>query len=310
MNQLPNLNSPGTPVLDPEFNSEAARLLGSDPVAEGRLSAPVSKPVPYSVRKGRPPKQKQQVEVVAEQRATIAPTAPPPPTKPAGPLRIVFTGRMRSGKDYAASQLCETVLGFADPLYPLVASVINADADKAAAGVRAMLQILGQWGRGTVNKEYPWTVERALFLKSLPEFLDGYPEGTLKNSVDWTQYGKDEALWFNSLSKRAADLKSVGITNARFKNELDGLKAIGFQHWHVVAPGKEILERLAKEGIKSGDPVLTDYSEQMALSFDRQIMAKMGKTGGKKLRVLWGSQSPAPTEFFSLDELKKELIKY
>lgn len=109
------------------------------------------------------------------------------------PLKIAFAGEMRAGKDTAVAYFLETQGGLhlklADPLYEMQAA-IQSIAGFPQEKDRALLQYLG------------------------------------------TEYGrnKDENVWVNHLIRRVAEHRgqNIFVSDARFNNEFDALKAAGF----------------------------------------------------------------------------------
>src|SRR4051812_18700276 len=99
--------------------------------------------------------------------------------------RLALSGQLKSGKDYVANQCGYTVVGFADPIYALV-KVLLGTSDKNIPGVRRMLQLVGQWGRGIVSEEYPLTLERASTTKWIKYTgAVAMPPGTRYEGVNW-----------------------------------------------------------------------------------------------------------------------------
>src|SRR6185295_6639132 len=157
--------------------------------------------------------------IVSEQ----SPTASVPPLGSINGIsiggKIFFTGRIGVGKDYLANAIGAKVLGFADPMYALVEYLtgvkVTANDGKNIAGIRKMLQQIGQFGRDEVNEQYPYTVERSMFclmVRSLAaqKLIDF-------GGVEWSKYGKNRDLWIDGLLRRSEVTEGkMAVTNCRF----------------------------------------------------------------------------------------------
>lgn len=227
--------------------------------------------------------------------AGAIPSAMPAPaafaSAPADFTKVMFTGRIFAGKDYCADAAKYTKIGMADPIYQIASELtgleISASKNKDAPGIRAMLQAIGQYGRGTVNDKYPWTLARANFLELIhSKFLEFSMLG----------FG-DDGFWikvFFDTLERVESGTRVACTNIRFKDEFDALKERGFQHWHVMTSKPEWDARVAANKIASNAPQLSDTSEQFAIGIDNGFIARMKQPGGK-MRCIWNSSAPVPS---------------
>lgn len=242
---------------------------------------------------------------VAGLMAASAPAAPESVSVPRNRNRIFFTGRLCSGKDNAAEAAGLQILGLADPLYFLVNRLFNlkvsATEGKDIPGVRATLQLLGQWGRGDYTDKSPATPARAVFLDFLRDrsraLNEAYP------SVRWGDYGNSQDIWLNAAIRRADEMAisnpaAVAITNVRFENEYKRLTAEGWTHYHVMCSAKTWQQRLATKNMRIDNPALKDTSEQLAIALDNDVMRrlKMGTAGSGMLRVIWNDSEPAPSK--------------
>lgn len=232
--------------------------------------------------------------------AVLASPAQPPPPAPAV-LRdidkVFYTGRMGVGKDYVAALTGSTIFGLADPIYYLVNHFtglkVSSISGKDIPGVRSTLQILGQWGRGDVDAEYPVSPARITFVRmvqSLGNSID--PDNS--QLVDWKQFGIDKDLWLNSLVARVNAFfaenpgKRVAVTNVRFENEYKFLSAAGWKHYHVMCSPATWARRLAKQKLSPDAPQLKDKSELLANAMDADVVRRLSKQpSGSVLRVIW-----------------------
>jgi hypothetical protein len=147
-----------------------------------------------------------------------------------------------------------------------------------------------------VNAQYPLTTERAIFITAIRSLAES---GVLEKSlgVDWSNFGRSENIWIDAaLSRVAADVGRVAITNVRFANEFRKLSEVGYSNWHVMTTPAEWQARLAARKIQPNDPVLKDTSEQLAANLDAQVIGTISKQRvGPKLRVIWNSTTPPPS---------------
>lgn len=236
-------------------------------------------------------------------RALIAPPAAPKVT-PMAPMadRIYTTGRLRAGKDHVLTALGYTIHGFADPLYA-VQEFFFGTRDKSAPGARKFLQMLGQWGRGVVNEQYPLTAARAVFTTMIRSMASQLPNP----EVAWDTFGASEDIWVNALLKRIKVAEGkIAVSNCRFENEYKLLAAAGLKHYHVMCSRDTWTKRLQKTGLTPQSPEVNDYSERFAAALDADALQNIKlKPNGGKLRVIWndpGVRSPSP-RFITMAEL-------
>lgn len=286
----------------PLSGGEADRASGETSLAEAMAAvSPTSEA--QAVQVAANPLAKQPGKLVAEVRAKSEQQGTDPETVAArvNLSRAFYTGRMCVGKDYVAGLTGATIEGFALPLYTLAKYFFGVDVSAAAnkdlPGMRAFLQTAGQWGRGTVNAQYPYSTARAAFIATVRAVAN---EGAFDDflGVCWDDYGRTENIWLNAALARisAAAPERVAITNVRFANESKELLSQGWLNWHVMTSPDEWAARLAKRKMDTKSPVLRDVSEQMADALDRQVIAEVSRSRtGRKLRVIWNSDKPVPS---------------
>jgi len=217
--------------------------------------------------------------------------------------RLFFTGRLCVGKDYIAKLCGAQIFGFADPLYAIAKHFfgieVTSEKNKDVPGMRAFLQAVGQWGRGTVSEKYPYTPARALFIQSMRALglRDIDPDNSLR--VNWANYGLTDNIWLDSALERVylAQAARVALTNVRFNNEFKRLNSEpGWTHFHVMTSAKEWADRLAKRGLKTDAPVLKDISEIMSHQLDQNVIKQIsGQKTGPKIHCIWNSTTPPPS---------------
>jgi hypothetical protein len=215
--------------------------------------------------------------------------------------KIFLTGRLCAGKDYLASKIGAEVEGFSRPLYALAEFFfgvrVTADSNKDIPGMRAFLQAVGQWGRGTVSAAYPLTPARAIFITAIRS-LAAAGQFDKSLGVDWDSFGRSDNIWLDAALLRVSMSNAArhAITGCRYSNEFKRLTEEGWINWHVMTTPNEWHARLAKRNIKPDAPVLKDISEQLAANLDNQVIAEISKRKiGPKLRVVWSSATPPPS---------------
>jgi hypothetical protein len=222
--------------------------------------------------------------------------------------KVFFTGGLAVGKDHMAGVAGLPIEGLARPLYALAnlffAASVDANGNKdALPGMRAFLQTVGQWGRGTINAQYPVSPARAAFIGMIRSLAGTLP-GNL--GVDWASFGINENIWLDAALVRiaAAGPERISITNVRFANEFAQLTKLGWTNFHVITTPAERIERLAKRGLTPESPVLKDTSEQLSRALDNQVIKQLSTVrNGAKMRVIWNSAAPCPsTRLWTLAE--------
>jgi hypothetical protein len=244
--------------------------------------------------------------------------------------KYCLTGKLRSGKDFAA-KLCEgTILSFADPFYAVGKSLFGIGVegkDDPKNSLRKFYQNMGEWGKGTVDEQHPLTMERANFTL----LMRAHGAELCDVLVDWRSYGHNTNIWLESLLARSMQLTGennhtidfddegqpvsqsvplnnvdVFVTNVRYRFEMQELRQNGFDHFHSMCSEQTYIERLRQVGINLGDQRLKHISEKLANDLDREVMniIRLHPTG-PKLKVIWNDNRPSPSDrLFSLDEFK------
>lgn len=227
--------------------------------------------------------------------------------------KVFYTGQLGVGKDHIAEKSGAIIFGFADPMYQVASHFfgveVTATKNKDLPGMRQFLQILGQWGKGIVNEQYPYTPARACFItmiRSLGAF------GKFDPSVKWDEYGTKESLWTDSLVRRAATApadRRIAATNARFDVEFNALSEASWTHFHIICSPATWAKRLATKKLTPQSKELNDISEQMAIKMNRGV-AQMLKTDptGPKIKCVWNDDAPCPSpRLFTLNEFLSEV---
>lgn len=169
---------------------------------------------------------------------------------------IAFIGRMRSGKDTAGGRLCEahgyTRLAFADPLKdaalaldPWIPYERAVDLGISAARLSAVVDSVG-WDRA--KSEYP----------EVRRILQHMGQGVR---------ALEPNFWVNQLTKRWWDLgpdTPTVVTDVRYRNEADALKAHGFKLVRITRPSswEDVKAAALNDGVRShpSETELSDYA--------------------------------------------------
>lgn len=191
--------------------------------------------------------------------------------------RVIFTGRLRAGKDHVAQILGLKPLGFAEPLYAACSALLGS-CDKSLPAHRRLLQLLGAWGRGTsLEGEYelglPLQKDVAeLFQKHPEKILD---EAHLKLPVDWTLFGRRADFWIIVAQAKAKTILRenpevrIAIPNGRFPNEVEAFQKIGFLHLHVTCSEET---RRSRPGGNVSAEAENDVTEAYAKELDYSLL--------------------------------------
>lgn len=167
---------------------------------------------------------------------------------------LVFSGRMRAGKDTLAAAIGAARLSFAAPLYE-VADRLIPGWSKDRVEDRAFLQSAGRVLRGRSERTGDIRAEASDVLRTFSDLgFDGA--------------GRDDCLTRVLISKARKTAEAghlVAVTNARFPDELAALKDEGFSHFHVSCSARTRAARIGHSLSSSTD---RDPSERMAAFFD------------------------------------------
>lgn len=201
--------------------------------------------------------------------------------------RVIFTGKMRAGKDYISEKLGLTVLPLAEPLYEICASMLGG-CDKGIADHRLFLQMLGSWGRGEEKPEkvnLPGREEVVKRLTSKPETL--LSEKHCRLPINWDAFGTP-SFWMDIAVLKTQDYikhnpeARISVPNGRFQNEVNAFSRLGFMHLHIRCSEEERLKRLGPNHDPAHD---ADVTEAFAAHLDSTML---GPT------VIWNDTRPVP----------------
>jgi len=281
------INDPRLKELE---KSEAAELQ--------RIMIASMQAIPGLVQQERPVQQPPEPVYQQPAAATLPQQAAPP--------FIFFTGRLGIGKDYCAAAAGYNIVGFADPMYALAnhffGTSVSATEGKDAPGMRTFLQTVGQWGRGDVNAEYPYTPLRAVFITMIRSLAAA---GALPDSKAWEKFGYQD-FWVDRLIARTANSAGrLAVTNCRFENEFSRLKNNNWQHWHVIANPNTWTARLAAKKLTPQSAECNNMSEALAKKLDANVVKLLStERHGPKLRVIWNDPAVKcpSTRLHTLDE--------
>lgn len=302
-----------TPQDTPEAKATTQQFADVVGTAPKIGSAPIKKPGKVPVPSRQPLIGGPALAEVGRFTAKPASEYPTSPIKLINPAKIFYTGRLKAGKDFVATKSGATIFSFAEPLYFLLRYFFGV-TDKDANGAREFLQRTGQWGRGVVNAEYPLSTERATFLRMMAGQINcrfGEHAELDALMVDWDDFGVNNDIWLNSLVTRmeASSAARKATTNVRFSHEFKRLTEAGYLHYHVMTSPREWEDRIKVAGLDPQNPALHGYSESLAISLDKKVIAATMKqrTGGK-LNVIWNSTKPVPSpRLYTVDEFCSRL---
>ena len=215
--------------------------------------------------------------------ASKAPPAPKPLAAfpafsfPAGTTRFFFTGYNKAGKSWLAAQAQATILELDDPIKAMAVSSFGEQAD-----IMPFINEVFAWGEGLVNRDYPLTGARALFVDSIRNTKD-----SALFAVPFAEFGTP-GFWTRSLIARALNRQGerVIVTNVFEAGQYTALKEAGFAPVHVTCNN---VTRQARGGTGI-NPVLTDIVE-------RDLVKQVSNTPhGSKLWAVWcDEQYPPPS---------------
>lgn len=201
--------------------------------------------------------------------------------------KVIFTGRMRVGKDYVSELLGLTVLPLAEPLYEMCSALLGS-CEKENPQHRQFLQMLGAWGRGEPKEDSP----RLPTFQEVTSLVNSQPEKLvttkhLNIGIQWSRFGTPE-FWLNiALLKAQAFIKEnpntpLSVPNGRFANEVQAFTKLGFLHLHVRCSEPARLERLGPRHDPASD---NDITEAYSRHLDETLF---GPT------VIWNDHRPTP----------------
>ena len=201
------------------------------------------------------------------------------------PLRIAFAGELFSGKDYVAAQVCDTKIGFADPIYA-VSRHFNGTDDKKVPGIRRFMQLVGQWGWGHVSEEpeYPHSPVRALLSSQIVAL--GMRGIFGSEFTGWENFGKSRTLWVDMLLNRLQGIEqNCAITNVRFPHEVEFCADMDIPLYLVECSLETRMERLAAAGSKLTEKELKDTSEKLPGELRKTLPDH---------QIIWNDHRPMP----------------
>jgi len=217
-----------------------------------------------------------------------------------GRVKLAFSGRMRSGKDYVADQLGLTKLGFADPMYGVAQRLVGS-SDKNVPGMRDLLRYIGQVGWGHFDGDrYRATVERGLLCDWCRR--NGFQASQMGTPEMWQSFGLRKTFWVDILLERIRlleysdrEIPGFAVVNVRFDHELEPLREAGFDHYHIVCREETRRMRMGSEDRKTVD----DKSEEMAARFDVELFPE---------KKIWNDDGEPPEAgMLSVEQLAEKL---
>jgi len=217
---------------------------------------------------------------------------PPPPPKPLAPTstftlpkgnnRIFFTGHSKAGKSWLAAQVGARVIELEDPIRAMAASSFGSSAQPA--DLTPFFNEVFAWGEGTVNKSYPLTGARAMFIESIRSIKD--------NSlfeIPFEEFGT-AGFWSRSLIARVAKFllefprEKVIVSDVFDADQYQALREGGFLAFHVLCNN---ITRTAR----GGTAIVNQLSETIERDLIKQVSAQ---PNGARLWAVWCDEHYAP----------------
>ncbi len=219
--------------------------------------------------------------------------APPPPVpKPAvqvptfsfpkGTNRVFFTGHSKAGKSWLAAQAGARVMELEDPLRAMATSSFGTCAQQA--DLTPFFNEVFAWGEGLVNKSYPLTGARAMFIESIRSIKDSSLFG-----VPFEEFGT-AGFWSRSLIARVTKFlaefpkEKVIVTDVFDSDQYVLLREHGFLPFHVLCNN---ITRTAR----GGTATVNQLSETIERDLIKQVSAQ---PNGARLWAVWCDENYAP----------------
>lgn len=189
---------------------------------------------------------------------------------------VIFTGRLRAGKDHAAQLMGLKPIPLAEPLYEICINMLG-ECNKKNPLHRRFLQLLGAWGRGETGShpELPTNEEVAAIIRRSPKTLLSKKHTDL--NIDWQTFGNPEFWITIGIEKTRALLDNtknplLAIPNGRFPNEIQAFQKLGFVHMHVACSEDT---RRARAGGNNSAEIENDTTEMFAKHLDENMFGPM-----------------------------------
>lgn len=194
---------------------------------------------------------------------------------PISSTRFCFTGRTGTGKDWLAQQAKLKVL---DVNAPLLEWAKEYFPNAKMPDLIPTLQTIKAWGNGVVDKSFPITPTRWMFLR-------------WAQSQSWSGPGNvafgTPGFWMSLLimSANATD-QPVAVTNIQSVEDYRALKAAGFTHFHVMTSPAEYMRRTKRQGA----------DDRLSTALDQDAIKKVSaQRQGDKLPVIWNAPELPPS---------------
>lgn len=196
--------------------------------------------------------------------------------------KFIFSGKLRSGKDYCAEAINAQPISFSQPIVSIAKSLIG-DINKEELRSRRLLQLIGAWGRGATEENMEELRKLQLPSRSkIIEFVKANGANLFPsiNLEILKGFGSNPDIWIEITKTKIASISGkLAIVNARFPNELTTFTNLGFKHFHIMCSQKT---RLARPGAGLGE---ADVTESMAQMYDTMLNDNT---------VIWNDSTPIP----------------
>jgi hypothetical protein len=174
---------------------------------------------------------------------------------------IALIGKARSGKDTAATFLVRerayTRVAFADPLKEMALSIDPLIPTWQGVHVRL----------STLVRDAGWEYAK-----------DHYPEvRRILQSIGQTQRDFDADYWVNVAARKIAGAERwnmpVVVTDVRYRNEADMLRARGFRMVRIIRPRIGVTMGEARAAMHASETELDDYPTDAVIYNDKDVAA-------------------------------------
>lgn len=206
-------------------------------------------------------------------------------------MNFIFSGKLRSGKDYCAEAINAQVISFSQPIVTIAKEFLG-QVNKEELRSRRLLQLIGAWGRGITTANAAELEELQLPSREEVLKLMETKGRTLFPRIELKSFGSNPNIWIEITQAKVLYMTGkLAIVNARFPNELETFSKIGFKHFHVKCSEKT---RLARPGAGLGE---NDPTEAMAKMYDDIL---------NDASVIWNDFIPIPQaqKYISVQEFK------
>lgn len=213
--------------------------------------------------------------------------------------KFIFSGKLRSGKDYCAEAINAQILSFSQPIVTIAKELLGS-VNKEELRSRRLLQLIGAWGRGITEVDQSELEKldlpsRAVVLNLVKtKGVELFPNIAVS---ELESFGNNPNIWIEITKAKVLNMSGkMAIVNSRFPNELETFSKIGFKHFHVKCSEET---RRTRPGAGLGE---NDTTEAMAKMYDKILNGA---------NVIWNDTVPIPEgkKYLSVQAFKSQYLK-